>query len=214
MQVYRYLDLFCSYAVALFTNLPLLDHKVRTDELLVSITDFVSIKLEDPGGGWHTPIMCSLKFAQSVIGTVWNWPSFTVFNLYEGPTGIIVGATLGLVLAVVIVGFAVFCWRRFVTALLMAYSRWDHGMELNSLFPCCRLPRKESTDVHIHSIRYRFCSVSCLNLKDLVGVLTTNCLSLLSLSLCFTEQKCKYKTIHFYCWRHRAAVIFQTLDTV
>lgn len=63
----------------------------------------------------------------------------------------------------------------------MAYSRWDHGMELNSLFPCCRLPRKESTDVHIHSIRYRFCSVSCLNLKDLVGVLTTNCLSLLSL---------------------------------
>lgn len=51
MQVCRSLDLFCSYAVLLFTNLPLLNRKVRTDELLVSKTNFVSIKLEEIGGG-------------------------------------------------------------------------------------------------------------------------------------------------------------------
>lgn len=51
MQVYRSLDVFRSYAVLLFTNLPLLNDKVSTEELLVSITDFLSVKLEEPSGG-------------------------------------------------------------------------------------------------------------------------------------------------------------------
>lgn len=51
MQVYRSVDLFCSYAVVVFTNLPLLNHKVRMDELLVSRTDFNFIKLNAAAGG-------------------------------------------------------------------------------------------------------------------------------------------------------------------
>lgn len=104
----------------------------------------------------HARITCSLcTECQEVFETVGNRPSFIVFNLYKATIGIIVGATLGFLFALVIVaiGFVVFCRRRFVTALLMGYGRWDRSMELNSLFTCCRLPRKEQTDIHIHSLR-------------------------------------------------------------
>lgn len=51
MQVNRCVDVFCSYAVVVFTNLPLLNNKVRVDELLVSKTDFNAVKLREIGGG-------------------------------------------------------------------------------------------------------------------------------------------------------------------
>lgn len=70
--------------------------------------------------------MCSLcTECQEVFETVGNRPSFIVFNLYKATIGIIVGATLGFLFALVIVAivFVVFCRRRFVTALLMGYGR-------------------------------------------------------------------------------------------
>lgn len=154
MQVYWSLGSSCSYSIVLFTNLSLAGGTVCAAGSLVSTTDFSLVELSEEKGG--NTLACSLcAECQEVFETVGNRPSFIVFNLYKATIGFIVGATLGFLFALVIVaiGFVVFCRRRFVTALLMGYGRWDRSMELNSLFTCCRLPRKEQTDIHIHSLR-------------------------------------------------------------